>query len=53
VALRSAHFAVLAVVRHDETVGIHVRDIVSSEEHWLIDEGLEASSKLGHNSPAG
>lgn len=47
-ALRSARFAVLEVERRDETVGIHVRDIVSNEVHWLIDEGLEASSKRGH-----
>jgi hypothetical protein len=48
VAVRSARFAILEVERRDETVGIHVRDIVSNEVHWLIDEGLEASSKLGH-----
>jgi hypothetical protein len=47
VAVRGAHFAVLEAERRDETVGIRVRDIVSNEEHWLIDEGLEASSALG------
>jgi len=48
VAIRSAHFAILEVERRDETVGIHVRDVISNEVHWLIDEGLEASSALGH-----
>lgn len=48
VAVRSASFAVLEVERRDETVGIHVRDIVSNEVYWLIDEGLEASSALGY-----
>lgn len=47
VAVRNARFAVLEVERRDETVGIHVRDIVSNEVHWLIDEGLEASGALG------
>jgi hypothetical protein len=48
IALRSARFAVLELERRDETVGLRVRDIVSKEVHWLIDEGLEASGALGY-----
>jgi hypothetical protein len=47
IALRSARFAILEIQRRDETVGLNVRDIISNEVHWLIDEGLEASSAPG------
>jgi hypothetical protein len=46
-AAQAARFAVWKVgLRHD-IAGLDITDVISNEEHWLIDESLEASCPVG------
>jgi hypothetical protein len=46
-AMRKARFAVLTMERRHPTAGIIFTDLFRNEEIWLVDEGLEASLKVG------
>jgi hypothetical protein len=45
-AARKAHFAIWVVESRHEAIGLHITDIFSREQLWLIDEALEASHPL-------
>ena len=46
-ALRHCRFRIIRVLRRHEIAGLVVEDIVSHEELWLMDEGLEATAPEG------
>jgi hypothetical protein len=46
-ALRHCRFRIIRVLRRHETAGLVVEDVVSHEELWLMDEGLEATAPEG------
>jgi hypothetical protein len=46
-ALRHCRFRIIRVLRRHETAGLVVENVVSHEELWLMDEGLEATAPEG------
>ena len=46
-AARNAKFAIWQVEGRHDVVGVDIRDSVSQEKLWLIDEALEASCPIG------
>ena len=46
-AARNARFAIWRVQRRHEIAGLHITDVITGDMLWLIDEGLEATCRVG------
>ncbi len=46
-AMRQAHFSLWRIERRHEITGLVLRDLLRSEDIWLVDEALERSARPG------